>query len=120
SLGHQAGDELLRQVALQFRSEVRSVDTVSRLGGDEFAFLLPRTDATGAVLIARKILQELHRPRVLSGRTVMVSGSIGVACFPEHGQTADALLQKADIAMYVAKNSRLGCAVYTPDRDRPA
>ena len=120
SLGHHMGDRVLQSVALRLRALLREVDTVARLGGDEFALMLPQTDIEGAVVTARSVLKELNRAIVIDGHTLVVSGSLGVAVFPEHGSNADALLQKADIAMYVAKSGRSGFAVYTPDRDRHA
>ena len=120
SMGHGAGDRVLQQVASEIRSLLREVDTVARLGGDEFALLLPGTDGDGAIHTARKVLRHLSRPFVLDGRPLVVSGSIGIALSPDHGATPDVLLQKADIAMCVAKSGALGFAVYDADRDRPA
>jgi diguanylate cyclase (GGDEF)-like protein len=117
SLGHHAGDRVLQVVAGRLRTTLRQSDTVARLGGDEFAILLPNTDAQGAELAASKILQELEMPMVLEGRPAFVRGSIGIAAFPEHGSGEPELLQKSDIAMYVAKNDRCGFAVYSADRD---
>lgn len=120
SLGHHAGDHVLQEVAARLRALLREGDTVARLGGDEFAVMLPRTDSEGATLAAVKILQALSGPLMVEGRPLVVGGSLGIASFPEHGSSADALLQKADIAMYVAKCGAFGYAVYAPDRDRPA
>jgi diguanylate cyclase (GGDEF)-like protein len=117
TLGHHAGDHALQVVATRLRAALRQSDTVARLGGDEFAILLPNTDAEGAELAAAKILQELQTPMILDERTVFVRGSIGIAAFPEHGGAELELLQKADIAMYIAKNDRTGFAVYSADRD---
>jgi diguanylate cyclase (GGDEF)-like protein len=117
SLGHHAGDRVLQIVAARLRTTLRQSDTVARLGGDEFAVLLPSTDATGAELAAAKILQELEMPMTLESRPAFVRGSIGIAAFPEHGTGEQELLQKADIAMYVAKNDRCGFAIYSADRD---
>ncbi len=120
SLGHHVGDRILKEVASRLRSLLREVDTVARLGGDEFALMLPRTGIDGAVTAARGILQELRRPFALNGHPLTLGGSLGIAWFPEHGLEADTLLQKADIAMYVAKSGGLGWAAYTADRDRHA
>ena len=120
TLGHHAGDRVLQTVAARLRSTLRESDTVARLGGDEFAVLLPATDATGAELAAAKILQELQAPIIVDGQTFFVSGSIGIAVFPEHGTAEQELLQKADISMYVAKNDRSGYALYSADRDNRA
>ena len=120
SLGHHAGDGALQEVAVRLQARLRDVDTVARLGGDEFALLLPRTDADGAILAARKILLDLGRPLVVEGHQAFIGASVGIACFPDHGANPDALLQRADIAMYVAKSGGLGCAVYAAVRDSEA
>jgi diguanylate cyclase (GGDEF)-like protein len=120
SLGHHAGDRVLRQVAARLRAMLRDTDTVARLGGDEFAVMLPQTDLKGAAMTGDKMLQRLNVPYILDERQLIVGASIGIAAFPEHSTDADTLLQKADIAMYAAKNGGTGLAVYAPDRDRRA
>jgi diguanylate cyclase (GGDEF)-like protein len=120
SLGHHAGDRMLQEVAVRLRALLGESDTVARLGGDEFALMLLDTDARNATLMARKLLQRLNEPYVIQDRPFVVSASIGIASFPEHGTETDSVLQKADIAMYVAKSGGLGVAVYAPDRDRQA
>jgi diguanylate cyclase len=97
--------------------EHRESDTVARLGGDEFAVLLPHTDIVGAELAANKTLQELEQPLLVEDRPLTVRGSVGIAVFPDHAAGEQELLQKADLAMYVAKNDRCGSAVYSADRD---
>jgi diguanylate cyclase (GGDEF)-like protein len=118
TLGHQAGDRVLRWVAARVRSMLREADTVARLGGDEFAIVLPMTDVDGAVLAAQKVLSEIEQPCVIDECSLSVRASLGIACYPEHGLSAETLLQKADIAMYVAKSDGVGVAVYAPSRDR--
>ena len=118
TLGHHAGDRVLQLVASRLRGTLRDVDTVARLGGDEFALILPSTDLDGAVATAAKVLLELERPLVVDGRTLGVRASIGIARFPQHGASAETLLRKADIAMYLAKGDSGGYAVYAADRDR--
>jgi diguanylate cyclase (GGDEF)-like protein len=117
TMGHHAGDRLLQLVGARLRGTVREADTVARLGGDEFALILPSTDIAGAVLAAHKVLQELAAPFVVDDRSLSVHASVGVARFPDHGRTAEMLLQKADHAMYLAKADGSGVAVYAPDRD---
>jgi diguanylate cyclase (GGDEF)-like protein len=117
SLGHHAGDRVLQLVAARLRTALRESDTVARLGGDEFAVLLPGTDVAGAELAATKILHEMQAPMLIEGRPLVVTASIGIAAFPEHGAAEQELLQKADISMYVAKNDRSGFSVYAADRD---
>jgi diguanylate cyclase (GGDEF)-like protein len=118
TMGHHAGDRLLQLVGSRLRATLREADTVARLGGDEFALILPSTDIEGAVLAARKVLHELAVPFVVDNRSLAIRASIGIARFPDHGWTAEMLLQKADIAMYLAKADASGVAVYAPDRDR--
>ena len=120
SLGHHAGDRMLQEVGARLRALVRESDTVARLGGDEFAVMLRNADAQRATTMGGKVLIRLNEPYVIQNRPFVVSASIGIATFPEHGTTADSMLQKADIAMYVAKSGGCGIAVYAPDRDRPA
>jgi diguanylate cyclase len=120
SLGHHAGDRMLQEVGTRLRAMVRESDTVARLGGDEFAVMLLNADAQQATAMGRKLLTRLNEPYVIQDRPLVVSASIGIATCPEHGTAADAMLQKADIAMYVAKSGGLGVAVYAPERDRPA
>ena len=120
SLGHYVGDCVLQQVAARLSRVMRESDTIARLGGDEFAFVLPRTDGEGATAVARKFLRSLKEPILFEECSLMVSGSIGIAWFPEHGATGESLLQKADIAMYAAKTGKLECAIYTDERDLQA
>ncbi len=117
ALGHHAGDRVLQQVAGRLRATLRESDTIARLGGDEFAMLLPMTDADGAELTARKVLQALDEPVVVDGRPLAVHGSVGISCFPAHAANGDELLQKADVAMYLAKADQSGYSVYSPERD---
>jgi diguanylate cyclase (GGDEF)-like protein len=120
SLGHHAGDRILQWVASRMRGLLRGVDTVARLGGDEFAVVLPATDVDGALLTAQKVLNEIEQPCMIDHRALSVRASLGIACFPEHGRAAATLLERADVAMYVAKSDRVGIAVYAPDLDQHA
>ena len=118
ALGHHAGDLVLQEVATRLRGALRASDTVARLGGDEFAVLLPATDVNRAELAARKVLHDLQHPFVVDNRPLLVSASIGIAGVPWHATTSDEVLQKADSAMYLAKNDRTGYVIYTAERDR--
>ena len=104
SLGHRAGDDLLREVAQRLKAAVRDIDTTARLGGDEFVVLLagPVTQAE-AVDIGQRAIRAMEPSTRLLGIDVHISLSIGVACYPHDGTTADALLACADAAMYSAK-----------------
>ncbi|MGI5241158.1 putative bifunctional diguanylate cyclase/phosphodiesterase [Dactylosporangium sp. CA-139066] len=112
TLGHHYGDELLRQVAERTTAALRADDTVARLAGDEFAVLLPGSSPEAAVRLAERLQHDLHRSFTLGDVTVDVEASIGVAGAPGHGDSAEALLRAADIAMYAAKEAKNGVAVY--------
>jgi diguanylate cyclase (GGDEF)-like protein len=114
SLGHAAGDQVLREVAHRLRELLRDSDTVARLGGDEFAVLLPTGTSDGVAIVAQRILRCLEAPIMLDGQPVDIGASIGVACFPEHDDEGDTLLRHADVAMYVAKRANAGYAIYDP------
>jgi diguanylate cyclase (GGDEF)-like protein/PAS domain S-box-containing protein len=104
TLGHDIGDLLLIQVAQRLLASVRASDTVARIGGDEFVILLPSIEhESDAVLVAEKILQALGRPFSVAGHDLHISGSVGIASYPEHGDDEKLLLINADIAMYHAK-----------------
>jgi diguanylate cyclase len=119
TLGHHYGDELLVQVGERLHGSLRAVDTVARLGGDEFAVLLPRIEtAEGAVAVAGKLQAALEEPFRLEDLALGVEASIGVALYPEHGSDADELLQRADIAMYVAKDTHAGYVLFDPRHDQ--
>lgn len=110
TLGHTAGDALLVQVSARIQSCLREGDTVARLGGDEFTVILSQSGTPGNVEdVAARILQELVTPFDLPGGTgTQISGSIGIALYPEHGDTETLLLLHADQAMYSVKNAGKG------------
>ncbi len=118
SLGHHVGDEVLRQLGPRLASVVGTSGTVARLGGDEFGLLLvPMPDPTVATEVAERIRGDLCQSFFLEGMTLHVDASIGIALAPEHGVVADALIQRADIAMYEAKHNKRSWEVYSPTRD---
>jgi diguanylate cyclase (GGDEF)-like protein/PAS domain S-box-containing protein len=119
AFGHQAGDQLLRQVGQRFSGELRETDTVARLGGDEFAVVLQSTDVDGARLVADKLLATLEQPLVIEAQALDVGASIGIAVYPDHADSADSMMRRADIAMYIAKRSRRTHATYAPESDGP-
>ncbi len=112
--GHAAGDVLLRQVGERLTDIVRASDTVARVGGDEFGLVLLAADREGACTMAEKVLKTLSDPFVFEGMNVNVGASVGIALFPDHGDDAEALVQRADTAMYQAKGASGGYAVYSP------
>lgn len=104
--GHDAGDELLREVAERLRQCVRTTDTVARLGGDEFLILVEgAATATVADRIADAALVALRRPFTVKGERAQVSASIGIASFPADAEEAETLMRLADTAMYAAKEA---------------
>ena len=106
SCGHAAGDYVLQQVAQRMESCVRHSDTVGRIGGDEFVVLLPDITAPERVIqVAEKIRQTLKKPIEFGDRFFEISSSIGIALYPDHGDTVDQLALCADCAMYQAKES---------------
>jgi diguanylate cyclase (GGDEF)-like protein len=117
SLGHQVGDELLKEVGQRLAETLRDTDSIGRLGGDEFAILLPETGVEGAVRVANKLLKALDRSVELEGMSFSVSASIGVADYPEHGTDAGTLIRHADIAMYDAKLNKTGYSLYHKEID---
>jgi diguanylate cyclase (GGDEF)-like protein/PAS domain S-box-containing protein len=104
TLGHDVGDELLRQVAQRLSGCVRAGDTIARQGGDEFIVLLDNLDdGRGASVVAQKILNSLRAPFALGGTEQHVSGSVGIAVFPDDGGDAQTLMKNADTAMFHGK-----------------
>ena len=106
TLGHSAGDELLKHVAQRFLKELRESDTVARLGGDEFVVLIPFVESTEHVSeIARKIIQAIKAPFTINDTLVNIGASIGISTFPDDGQDVETLFKHADLALYKAKDS---------------
>jgi diguanylate cyclase len=104
TLGHTMGDRLLKAVANRLQGCLRGGDTLSRFGGDEFTLLLPEVRTRDdVVVIATKILDKLAAPFVIDGHELFVGASIGIAMYPEAGDSVEALIQSADIAMYHVK-----------------
>ena len=118
TLGHQVGDRMLQELGPRLRSVVREGDLVSRLGGDEFAIWLCDIDGeASAQLVAGEVLEALRAPVSLDGIDLEIDASLGVALFPEHGTDVDVLMQRADVAMYAAKEIRSGPVTYSIDLD---
>ncbi len=102
--GHDVGDALLQEVAKRLQGCVRAADTVARMGGDEFAMILTELESRkDAGLVAGKIIAVLATPLEINGHVCKVSGSIGIACYPDDGENGDRLVSRADEAMYLAK-----------------
>ena len=106
TLGHAAGDTLLREIAKRLLSVIRTEDTVARLGGDEFSIVLGRVaDQADAHVAAQRVIEVVEQPFVISGREVQVGASIGIAFGLDDGRSVDELCRRADTAMYVAKTN---------------
>jgi diguanylate cyclase (GGDEF)-like protein len=117
TLGHHNGDLLLQRIASRLDSVLRNTASVARLGGDEFAILLTDvSDRQQVVPVVRRILKVLEEPVVVGGLALQVEASIGIAMFPEHGRTVDAVMRAADVAMYVTKEQRSGYEFYDEER----
>ena len=113
SLGHEAGDELLRVVAQRLRNALRETDSVARLGGDEFVLAIPEIDTIVDVSkVTEKIRLSVARPVILIGQEVVVSPSMGVAIFPDDGVDVPTLLRNADSALYAAKGEGRNCVQF--------
>jgi len=104
--GHAAGDAVLQQVAQRLKSRIRDSDTVARMGGDEFAVVMPGiAESDAALQVANQLVASLAEPFVLSEATTHISGSIGIAIYPQHAESVEELTQCADMAMYAAKRA---------------
>jgi len=110
TLGHDAGDALLREAAKRITACVRKSDTVARMGGDEFTVIISNARTPNSVeRVAKKIVANLASPFDLNGKFCSVSASIGIALYPVNGNTAEQLVKVADDAMYTAKSSGKNC-----------
>jgi diguanylate cyclase (GGDEF)-like protein len=118
TLGHHAGDLLLAQLGPRLQEVVGEAGLVARLGWDEFALLLPGAGLARAAELSRRVGVALQTPFEIDGLEVVMDASIGAALCPDDGVDAEALLQRADVAMYQAKEARTGFQAYDPARDR--
>ena len=113
-LGHHTGDVLLKQIVGRIGKVLRESDTLARLGGDEFTVILPDTDDEQAFQVAEKIILAMQPEFEVEDHKLSAAVSIGIALTPDHGEDVETLLRHADYAMYSAKKSRNGCAIYDP------
>jgi diguanylate cyclase (GGDEF)-like protein len=119
NLGHDVGDELLKQVAIRLKHAIRDGDTLARLGGDEFAIILSNIKGVEApVHIAENIIQKFNDPYHIDGKLVDVGVSIGISVYPEHSENMSDLLRYSDVAMYTAKKEHLGYAIYSREYNK--
>ena len=117
TLGHHIGDLVLQQSAERLFNIFRKTDTVARLGGDEFSILLPETNLEQAKVLTLKVLKSFSEPFIVENQSLNVDISIGLAEFPTHGNDVNILIQRADVAMYIAKQNKLGYSIYDPNKD---
>lgn len=118
TLGHAVGDSLLAEVGQKLSGPLRDSDTIARLGGDEFAILLPSVTGLGQARdVAERIAATTNQSFPVEDLMLEVGVSIGIALFPEHGETASDLMRSADVAMYMAKRDDASIAVYDEEKD---
>ncbi len=109
TLGHKAGDEMLKHVAARLKSLCRESDIIARIGGDEFLIILPNLEKRGgAVSVAEKVIEAVSQPANITGQECSIGVSIGISIYPQDGESLDDLIKKADMAMYSAKEYEKG------------
>ena len=119
TLGHYSGDILLKQLGLRLSGAIRESDTLSRIGGDEFAIILPKlSKRNDAETVARKIIKTVSSAFSIDKLSLEIQISIGLALYPDHGKEADTLMQKADVAMYAAKQRSAEFVLYSSDFEK--
>jgi diguanylate cyclase (GGDEF)-like protein/PAS domain S-box-containing protein len=112
TLGHHLGDLLLQQLSERLQVPLRGTDTLAHIGGDEFGILLVDTDQRTAQHMSQELIQVLDQPFHVGGFDLQVDTAVGISMYPEHGNVAEELMQRSDMAMYAAKSTRMGMAVY--------
>lgn len=119
TMGHHSGDLVLKAVASRLCNTLRRSDTAARLGGDEFAVVLPGIkNKETTVSLAQKLIQAVQAPLMLEDRSIDIGVSLGIALYPEQGEDAGTLMQRADMAMYAAKRGQSGYAFYAAEADQ--
>jgi diguanylate cyclase (GGDEF)-like protein len=116
TLGHEAGDALLRELSVRLGAQMRASETLARLGGDEFAILCSAS-AEEAALLGERLHAALEEAFTVHDFPLEVAVSIGIAACPEHGEDVDTILRHADVAMYLAKEAHAGTALYDSEQD---
>ncbi|MFD2782332.1 diguanylate cyclase domain-containing protein [Novosphingobium pokkalii] len=115
TLGHPAGDALLKQVAQRLEGVIGNVGRVGRLGGDEFQVIMPgKIERDHLAYLANQVIEQLSAPYAIDGNRVMIGASVGIAIAPDDGVTSEALIRNADLALYAAKDGGAGAIISTP------
>ena len=117
TLGHHIGDLVLQQTGERIFNIFRQTDTVARLGGDEFSILLPETNLEQSISLTRKVIEDFSRPFIIEEHSLNVDISIGLVESPTHGDDGNILMQRADTAMYISKQNKIGYSIYDPNKD---
>jgi diguanylate cyclase (GGDEF)-like protein len=118
TFGHPRGDWVLQQVAQRLRGVLREADTIARFEGDIFSILLPGTGSDGYLPVAKKILAALQAPLLVEELALAMEAGLGIAIYPDHGDDATTLVRRADVAMYLAKETGSGHFLYASDADQ--
>jgi diguanylate cyclase (GGDEF)-like protein len=106
TFGHEAGDQILKEVSTRLKRVLRENDVIARFGGDEFVFIIYDCGKDCIETVLRRILNSLEKPLDIEGQKVQISGNFGVAFYPKDGEEFNNLLRKADFAMYLAKRNK--------------
>ena len=116
TLGHSVGDEVLKQAGERIKSKISKKDILSRFGGDEFAAIFSKFDTQEQIAkLSEDILESFDKPLIIDSHRVFIKPSIGISIYPEHGTTFEELIDKADKAMYEAKQSNIEYKIYDED-----
>jgi len=102
--GHQAGDVIISEVGIIVADSIREIDVAARYGGDEFAIVLPKTNEMGATILTKKLVKKIESSKILNSDKINITFSIGISSFPKNSMTQNGLIEKADLALYEAKN----------------
>ncbi len=115
--GHQAGDVIINETGKLIANSIREIDIAARYGGDEFAIVLPKTNESGASYVTEKLVKRIEASKILNSEKVNITFSIGISSFPKNAMTQDGLIEKADTALYEAKNRGKNQTVHFNDID---
>ena len=115
--GHQAGDAIISETGVLIANSIREIDIAARYGGDEFAIVLPKTNESGALFVAEKIVKKIESSKILNSDKINITLSIGISSFPKNAMTLDGLIEKADIALYEAKSRGRNQIIHFNDID---